>query len=133
MKETLVAPLLAGLASHHAGCLPAWKALVERCFQQGLLKVRAPTHPLTKSLVITALSPQKTYVILLLLLLLCTLSVLAQYLLQPPSFTAEGGVCNVGLWQYLLSFSSPPPCPPNLTFALLSLIPIVCLSSWIGC
>ena len=44
VKETLVAPLLAGLASHHAGCLPAWKALVERCFQQGLLKVLGPTH-----------------------------------------------------------------------------------------
>lgn len=42
VKEALVAPLLAGLASHHAGCLPAWKALVERCFQQGLLKVRLP-------------------------------------------------------------------------------------------
>lgn len=37
-----MAPLLAGLASHHAGCLPAWKALLERCFQQGLLKVYAP-------------------------------------------------------------------------------------------
>ena len=42
VKEALVAPLLAGLASHHAGCLPAWKALVERCFQQGLLKVCPP-------------------------------------------------------------------------------------------
>ena len=44
VKEMLVAPLLAGLASHHVGCLPAWKALVERCFQQGLLKVPALTH-----------------------------------------------------------------------------------------
>ena len=42
----LVAPLLAGLASHHAGCLPAWKALVERCFQQGLLKVVFATETL---------------------------------------------------------------------------------------
>ncbi|KAL0028996.1 hypothetical protein WJX77_010606 [Trebouxia sp. C0004] len=46
VKEALVAPLLAGLASHHAGCLPAWKALVERCFQQGLLKVVFATETL---------------------------------------------------------------------------------------
>ena len=26
-------------AAHHAGCLPAWKGLVERLFQRGLLKV----------------------------------------------------------------------------------------------
>ena len=35
LRKSLVLPLLAGLASHHAGCLPAWKALVEQCFQQG--------------------------------------------------------------------------------------------------
>ena len=46
VKEALVAPLLAGLASHHAGCLPAWKTLVERCFQQGLLKVVFATETL---------------------------------------------------------------------------------------
>lgn len=46
VKEPLVGPLLAGLASHHAGCLPAWKALVERCFQQGLLKVVFATETL---------------------------------------------------------------------------------------
>ncbi|KAL3144002.1 hypothetical protein ABBQ32_003810 [Trebouxia sp. C0010 RCD-2024] len=46
VKEALVAPLLAGLASHHAGCLPAWKALLERCFQQGLLKVVFATETL---------------------------------------------------------------------------------------
>ena len=46
VKEALVAPLLAGLASHHAGCLPAWKAWVERCFQQGLLKVVFATETL---------------------------------------------------------------------------------------
>ncbi len=44
VKEALVGPLLAGLASHHAGCLPAWKALVEKCFQQGLLKVCKPSQ-----------------------------------------------------------------------------------------
>ncbi len=27
--------LLAGVAAHHAGCLPAWKSLIERCFQRG--------------------------------------------------------------------------------------------------
>jgi hypothetical protein len=32
-----VAPLLAGVASHHAGCLPAWKTLVEGLFQRGKL------------------------------------------------------------------------------------------------
>ena len=31
--------LLQGVASHHAGLLPAWKNLVEKLFQQGLIKV----------------------------------------------------------------------------------------------
>ena len=31
----LLPALLAGAAVHHAGCLPAWKGLIERCFQQG--------------------------------------------------------------------------------------------------
>ena len=39
VKVDLVPPLLAGIASHHAGCLPAWKGLVERLFQQGVLKL----------------------------------------------------------------------------------------------
>jgi len=27
--------LLNGVASHHAGCLPAWKTLIEQLFQKG--------------------------------------------------------------------------------------------------
>lgn len=36
VKDTMVTALLAGLASHHAGCLPAWKTLVEGLFQRGM-------------------------------------------------------------------------------------------------
>jgi superfamily II RNA helicase len=39
VREKLVPAFLRGISSHHAGCLPAWKALVERCFQKGLLKL----------------------------------------------------------------------------------------------
>jgi hypothetical protein len=39
VRDKLVPALLRGIASHHAGCLPAWKSLVERCFQKGLLKL----------------------------------------------------------------------------------------------
>ena len=35
-----------GIASHHAGLLPAWKALVEVLFQQGLIKVVFATETL---------------------------------------------------------------------------------------
>ncbi|HXE73175.1 MAG TPA: helicase-related protein, partial [Candidatus Nitrosotenuis sp.] len=35
-----------GIAAHHAGLLPAWKALVERLFQQGLIKVVFATETL---------------------------------------------------------------------------------------
>lgn len=35
VKGGFTAALLAGVASHHAGCLPAWKGLVERLFQRG--------------------------------------------------------------------------------------------------
>jgi hypothetical protein len=35
VPEPLVAALRYGLAAHHAGCLPAWKSLIERCFQSG--------------------------------------------------------------------------------------------------
>lgn len=35
VKEPAVAPLLGGAAAHHAGCLPAWKSLIERLFQRG--------------------------------------------------------------------------------------------------
>ena len=40
-------PLLyEGLACHHAGLLPAWKALVERLYQEGLIKVVFATETL---------------------------------------------------------------------------------------
>ncbi|KAF6256227.1 P-loop containing nucleoside triphosphate hydrolase protein [Scenedesmus sp. NREL 46B-D3] len=39
VRDKLVPAFLRGVASHHAGCLPAWKSLVERCFQKGLLKL----------------------------------------------------------------------------------------------
>ncbi|KAL4443480.1 hypothetical protein ABPG75_011217 [Micractinium tetrahymenae] len=46
VKEGFVQPLLRGVASHHAGCLPAWKGLVERLFQRGLLKLVFATETL---------------------------------------------------------------------------------------
>ncbi|CAG9467871.1 unnamed protein product [Pedinophyceae sp. YPF-701] len=46
VREALEDALLAGIASHHAGCLPAWKSLVESLFQQGLLKVVFATDTL---------------------------------------------------------------------------------------
>ncbi|MDY6803861.1 MAG: DEAD/DEAH box helicase [Cyanobacteriota bacterium] len=39
-------PLSRGIAAHHAGMLPAWKALVEELFQQGLIKVVFATETL---------------------------------------------------------------------------------------
>ena len=38
--------LLYGVASHHAGLLPAWKILVEKLFQKGLIKVVFATETL---------------------------------------------------------------------------------------
>lgn len=38
--------LLRGIASHHAGLLPAWKNLVEKLFQKGLIKVVFATETL---------------------------------------------------------------------------------------
>jgi len=38
--------LYAGVASHHAGLLPVWKVLVEKLFQQGLIKVIFATETL---------------------------------------------------------------------------------------
>jgi hypothetical protein len=35
VKAGFTEALLRGVASHHAGCLPAWKSLVERLFQRG--------------------------------------------------------------------------------------------------
>lgn len=55
--------LLRGIASHHAGVLPAWKELIEELFQAGLLKVVLATETLAaginmpaRSTVICALS-----------------------------------------------------------------------------
>ncbi|GFR39875.1 hypothetical protein Agub_g377 [Astrephomene gubernaculifera] len=39
VREEMVPALLSGMASHHAGQLPGWRALVERLFQRGLLKI----------------------------------------------------------------------------------------------
>ncbi|MDX2229099.1 MAG: RNA helicase [Leptolyngbyaceae cyanobacterium bins.349] len=41
-----IEPLYRGIASHHAGILPAWKGLVEELFQQGLIKVVFATETL---------------------------------------------------------------------------------------
>jgi superfamily II RNA helicase len=41
-----IAPLYRGIAAHHAGILPAWKAFVEELFQQGLIKVVFATETL---------------------------------------------------------------------------------------
>ncbi|NJL00942.1 MAG: DEAD/DEAH box helicase [Spirulinaceae cyanobacterium SM2_1_0] len=41
-----VEPLQRGIAAHHAGILPAWKALVEELFQAGLIKVVFATETL---------------------------------------------------------------------------------------
>ncbi|EDY37197.1 DSHCT domain family [Cyanobium sp. PCC 7001] len=56
-------PLLRGIASHHAGVLPAWKELIEDLFQQGLIKVVFATETLAaginmpaRTTVISALS-----------------------------------------------------------------------------
>jgi len=55
--------LIQGVASHHAGLLPAWKSLVEKLFQQGLIKVVFATETLAaginmpaRSTVISAMS-----------------------------------------------------------------------------
>ena len=39
IKSNCVDALVSGIATHHAGCLPAWKQLVESLFQDGHLKV----------------------------------------------------------------------------------------------
>ncbi len=63
VREGHVEPLLRGIASHHAGVLPAWKELIEELFQQGLIKVVFATETLAaginmpaRSTVISALS-----------------------------------------------------------------------------
>ena len=46
IREDAIEPLLRGVASHHAGCLPAWKLFIEKLFQKGLLKVVISTETL---------------------------------------------------------------------------------------
>lgn len=48
VRVKLVPALLRGVSSHHAGFLPAWKSLVERCFQRGLLKLVFATGELDR-------------------------------------------------------------------------------------
>ncbi|OLP15983.1 DEAD/DEAH box helicase [Leptolyngbya sp. 'hensonii'] len=45
-RSGLLDALYRGIASHHAGLLPAWKRLVEELFQQGLIKVVFATETL---------------------------------------------------------------------------------------
>ena len=45
-KNKHIEYLLLGVASHHAGLLPAWKVLVEKLFQKGLIKVVFATETL---------------------------------------------------------------------------------------
>lgn len=46
VREVAVKPLLHGVAAHHAGCLPTWKAFIEDLFLQGLIKVVFATETL---------------------------------------------------------------------------------------
>lgn len=46
LRESSVKGLLRGVAAHHAGCLPLWKAFVEDLFQRGLVKVVFATETL---------------------------------------------------------------------------------------
>lgn len=46
VRDGYAEPLLRGIASHHAGVLPAWKELIEALFQQGLIKVVFATETL---------------------------------------------------------------------------------------
>ena len=39
VRSTQIEPLTRGIAAHHAGILPAWKELVERLFELGLVKI----------------------------------------------------------------------------------------------
>lgn len=47
IRESAVEPLSRGVAAHHAGCLPTWKAFVEELFQKGLVKVVFATETLS--------------------------------------------------------------------------------------
>jgi superfamily II RNA helicase len=46
VRQDMIEPLKCGVASHHAGLLPAWKGLVEALFQRGLVKVVFATETL---------------------------------------------------------------------------------------
>ncbi len=46
LDEAYAESLLRGIATHHAGVLPAWKELIEELFQQGLIKVVFATETL---------------------------------------------------------------------------------------
>jgi superfamily II RNA helicase len=46
VREDMVPALAAGIASHHAGCLPGWKSLVEKLFQGGHLRLVVATETL---------------------------------------------------------------------------------------
>lgn len=50
VRETAVRGLLQGVAAHHAGCLPLWKAFIEELFQRGLVKVVFATETLAAGL-----------------------------------------------------------------------------------
>lgn len=45
-RTSQIEPLCKGIASHHAGILPAWKGLVEELFQKGLIRVVFATETL---------------------------------------------------------------------------------------
>ncbi|GAB4355721.1 MAG: DEAD/DEAH box helicase [Cyanophyceae cyanobacterium] len=46
IRDGQLDPLYRGIAAHHAGILPAWKAFVEELFQSGLIKVVFATETL---------------------------------------------------------------------------------------
>ncbi|XP_027914091.1 DExH-box ATP-dependent RNA helicase DExH15 chloroplastic isoform X2 [Vigna unguiculata] len=46
VRDSAVRGLLQGVAAHHAGCLPLWKAFIEELFQRGLIKVVFATETL---------------------------------------------------------------------------------------
>ena len=46
IREDTVEPLMRGIASHHAGCLPIWKSFIESLFQDNLLKAVIATETL---------------------------------------------------------------------------------------
>ncbi|MCK7521157.1 MAG: hypothetical protein MZV64_27460 [Ignavibacteriales bacterium] len=62
-KHKYLEYIYSGVASHHAGLLPGWKVLIEKLFQQGLIKVVFATETLAaginmpaRSTVITSVS-----------------------------------------------------------------------------